>query len=105
MFPTDYWQVIFNPSVFVRVPHMVLASYLIVAFVVGAVGAWHLLRGARHASGRARCSPWRCGWRRSWRRCRSCMGDMHGLNTLEHQPAKIAAMEGDWEPSGPTARR
>ena len=39
MFPTDYWQVVFNPSVFVRVPHMVLASYLSVAFIVGAVGA------------------------------------------------------------------
>ena len=45
MFPTDYWQVVFNPSVFVRVPHMVLASYLIVAFIVGGVGAFHLLRG------------------------------------------------------------
>ncbi len=37
LFPTDYWKVIFNPSVFVRVPHMVLASYLIVAFIIGGV--------------------------------------------------------------------
>ena len=42
--PTDWWAIIFNPSVFVRFPHMILASYLAVAFVVGATGAWHLLR-------------------------------------------------------------
>jgi cytochrome d ubiquinol oxidase subunit I len=99
MFPTDYWQVIFNPSVFVRVPHMVLASYLIVAFIVGGVGAWHMLRG--HATPAvhkmfsmamwmaAIVAPLQIG-----------MGDLHGLNTLKYQPMKIAAMEGDWEPSG-----
>ena len=42
--PASWLHVIFNPSMFVRFPHMVLASYLAVAFVVGAVGAWHLLR-------------------------------------------------------------
>ena len=100
MFPTNYWQVVFNPSVFVRVPHMVLASYLIVAFIVGGVGAWHMLRG-RHTAAvhkmfsmamwmAAVVAPLQIG-----------MGDLHGLNTLEYQPMKIAAMEGDWEPSGP----
>ena len=100
MFPTDYWQVIFNPSVFLRVPHMVLASYLIVAFIVGAVGAYHLVRGRATPAVKkmfsmamwmaAIVAPLQIG-----------MGDLHGLNTLEHQPMKIAAMEGDWEPSGP----
>jgi cytochrome d ubiquinol oxidase subunit I len=100
MFPTDYWQVIFNPSVFVRVPHMVLASYLIVAFIVGGVGAWHMLRGNATPAVKkmfsmamwmaAIVAPLQIG-----------MGDIHGLNTLKHQPMKIAAMEGDWEPSGP----
>ncbi len=100
MFPTDYWQVVFNPSVFVRVPHMVLASYLIVAFIVAGVAAWHLLHGRQTAAVRkmfsmamwmaAIVTPLQIG-----------MGDLHGLNTLEHQPMKIAAMEGDWDPSGP----
>jgi cytochrome bd ubiquinol oxidase subunit I len=100
MFPTDYWKVIFNPSVFVRAPHMVLASYLIVAFIVSGVAAFHLLRGRSTPAVRTMFSmamwmavivaPIQIG-----------MGDLHGLNTLEHQPMKIAAMEGDWEPSGP----
>ena len=100
MYPTDYWKVIFNPSVFVRVPHMVLASYLVVAFIVGGVGAWHMLHGRGTPAVRkmfsmamwmaAIVAPLQIG-----------MGDLHGLNTLEHQPMKIAAMEGDWTPSGP----
>ena len=100
MVPTDYWHVIFNPSVFVRVPHMVLASYLVVAFIVAGVAAWHMLRGSGTPAVRkmfsmamwmaATVAPLQIG-----------MGDLHGLNTLEHQPMKIAAMEGDWAPSGP----
>jgi len=95
--PTNWMEIIFNPSVFVRFPHMILASYLSVAFVVGAVGAWHLLRNSTNAQARvmfgmamwmaAIVAPLQIG-----------MGDLHGLNTLEHQPAKIAAMEGSWEP-------
>ncbi len=100
MVPTDYWQVIFNPSVFVRVPHMVLASYLIVAFIVGAVGAYHLLRGRGTPAVRTMFSM------AMWMAAivaplQIAMGDLHGLNTLEHQPMKIAAMEGDFDPSGP----
>ena len=100
MVPTDYWQVIFNPSFFVRLPHMVLASYLCVAFAVGAVGAYHLLRNRRNEATRTMFSM------AMWMAVlvaplQILMGDMHGLNTLEHQPAKIAAMEGDFEASGP----
>ena len=100
MFPTDYWQVVFNPSVFVRVPHMVLASYLIVAFIVGAVGAYHLLCGRATPAVRTMFSM------AMWMAAivaplQIAMGDIHGLNTLEHQPMKIAAMEGDWDASGP----
>jgi cytochrome d ubiquinol oxidase subunit I len=100
MFPTDYWQVVFNPSVFVRVPHMVLASYLIVAFIVGSVGAYHLLRGRATPAVRTMFSM------AMWMAAivaplQIAMGDIHGLNTLEHQPMKIAAMEGDFDPSGP----
>jgi cytochrome d ubiquinol oxidase subunit I len=98
--PENYWQIIFNPSFFVRFPHMVLASYLSVAFVVGAVGGYHLLRNSRNPAARTMFSM------AMWMAAivapmQIAMGDLHGLNTLEHQPAKIAAMEGDFEPSGP----
>jgi cytochrome d ubiquinol oxidase subunit I len=100
MFPTDYWQVVFNPSVFVRVPHMVLASYLIVAFIVGGVGAWHMLRG--HATPAVHKMFSMAMWMAALvAPLQIAMGDLHGLNTLRYQPMKIAAMEGDWEPSGP----
>ncbi len=99
MYPTDFLKVIFNPSVFVRVPHMILASYLTVAFIVGGVGAWHLLHGRATPAVRKMFSM------AMWLAVvvaplQIAMGDLHGLNTLEHQPMKIAAMEGDWAPSG-----
>ena len=100
MFPIDYWQVIFNPSVFVRVPHMVLASYLVVALIVSGVAAWHLLHGRSTPALRTMFSM--AMWMATLvAPLQIAMGDMHGLNTLEHQPMKIAAMEGDWDPSGP----
>ena len=100
MFPTDFWQVVFNPSVFVRVPHMVLASYLVVAFIVSGVAAWHMLRGRGTPAVRTMFSM--AMWMATIvAPMQIAMGDLHGLNTLEHQPMKIAAMEGDWEPSGP----
>ena len=100
MVPTDYWQVVFNPSFLVRLPHMVLASYLCVAFVVSAVGAYHLLRSRHNEAARTMFSM------AMWMAVlvaplQIVMGDMHGLNTLQYQPAKIAAMEGDFDPSGP----
>ncbi|WP_428484756.1 cytochrome ubiquinol oxidase subunit I [Rhodopila sp.] len=100
MYPTDYWQVIFNPSVFGRVPHMVLASYLVVAFIVSGVAAWHMLHDRATPAVRKMFSM------AMWMAAivaplQIAMGDIHGLNTLEHQPMKIAAMEGDWTPSGP----
>ena len=67
--PADWWQIVFNPSFPYRYVHLVLAAYLTTAFVVGGVGAWHLLQGHWDAPSRG-CSRWRCGWRRSWRRCR-----------------------------------
>ena len=100
MVPTDYWQVVFNPSFLYRLPHMVLASYLSVAFVVAAVGAYHLLRSRFNEAARTMFSM------AMWMAVlvaplQIAMGDAHGLNTLIHQPAKIAAMEGDFENSGP----
>ncbi|GAC1477682.1 MAG: cytochrome ubiquinol oxidase subunit I [Acetobacteraceae bacterium] len=95
--PESWLDIIFNPSMFVRFPHMILASYLAVAFVVGATGAWHLLRDRTNA--RARTMFGMAMWMAALvAPAQIAMGDIHGLNTLEHQPAKIAAMEGSWEP-------
>ena len=100
--PQSWLHIIFNPSFHVRFPHMVLASYLSVAFVVGATGAWHLLRDRRAdraVSPQARLMFSMAMWMAAIvAPAQIVMGDLHGLNTLEHQPAKIAAMEGSWEP-------
>jgi len=101
--PADWLAIIFNPSFFVRLPHMVIASYLSVAFVVGAVGAYHMLRdhavfgGPRHPAAAKMFSM--AMWMAAFvAPLQIVMGDIHGLNTLKYQPAKIAAMEGDWTP-------
>ena len=94
--PTDWLAIIFNPSFFVRLPHMVIAAYLSVAFFVGAAGAWHLLRDRGNIAARTMFSM--AMWMATIvAPVQIVMGDMHGLNTLHHQPAKIAALEGDWE--------
>jgi cytochrome d ubiquinol oxidase subunit I len=94
--PADWWAIIFNPSFPYRLVHTVLAAYLTTAFAVGGVGAFHLLRNNRNVPARLMFSM------AMWMAVivtpiQIAAGDMHGLNTLEHQPAKIAAMEGDFE--------
>ncbi|MGA9572398.1 MAG: cytochrome ubiquinol oxidase subunit I, partial [Lysobacterales bacterium] len=94
--PESWLGVIFNPSFGYRFVHMVLAAYLTTAFVVGAVGAWHLLKDGSNKPARimlgmavlmaALVAP-----------SQLLVGDMHGLNTQEYQPAKVAAMEGHFE--------
>ncbi|MCC6470571.1 MAG: cytochrome ubiquinol oxidase subunit I [Alphaproteobacteria bacterium] len=93
--PADWFAVIFNPSFPYRLAHMVLAAYLTTAFVVGAVGAWHLLRDSYNQPARVMFSM--AMWMAALvAPIQLVAGDLHGLNTLEHQPAKIAAMEGHW---------
>jgi cytochrome d ubiquinol oxidase subunit I len=94
--PADWWQIVFSPSFPYRLVHMVIASYLSVAFVVGAVGAFHLLRDAQNQAAPLMFSM------AMWMAVvvapiQILVGDQHGLNTLEYQPAKVAALEGDWE--------
>jgi cytochrome d ubiquinol oxidase subunit I len=94
--PMDWWAVIFNPSFPYRFVHMVLAAYLTTAFVVGGVGAWHLLRDRYNQAARTMFSM--AMWMAALvAPLQIVAGDLHGLNTLEHQPAKIAAMEGHFE--------
>lgn len=94
--PADWWAVIFNPSFPFRLVHMVLAAYLTTAFVVGAVGAWHLLRDRRNESAALMLSM--AMWMATLvAPLQIIAGDLHGLNTLAHQPAKVAALEGHWE--------
>ncbi|MBY4894802.1 cytochrome ubiquinol oxidase subunit I [Rhodobacteraceae bacterium N5(2021)] len=98
-FATDWWAIIFNPSMPYRFAHMLLASGLTVAFLIAGVSAFRWLIGDRSRDAR---TALKVGVTIG-----AClipvqiyMGDMHGLNTLEHQPQKIAAMEGIWE-TGP----
>ncbi|TJZ85149.1 cytochrome ubiquinol oxidase subunit I [Paracoccus hibiscisoli] len=99
--PTDFWQVIFNPSFPYRLMHTVTAAYLTTAFIVGGVAALHLLR---HRHRRDRVSPatrtmfsmamWMAA---IFAPVQIVLGDFHGINTLEHQPAKVMAIEGHFE--------
>ena len=94
--PVDWFKIVFNPSFPYRLVHMLLAAYLTTALVVGAVGAWHLLRD-RHNEG-ARLMFSMAMWMAAVvAPVQIVAGDLHGLNTLEHQPAKVAAMEGHFE--------
>src|SRR3979411_747714 len=97
----SWLQVIFNPSFPYRLVHMVLAAYLTTALVVGAVGAYHLLRDRHLAGPRVMFSM--AMWMATLvAPIQILAGDQHGLNTLEHQPVKIMAMEGhfDSHPNG-----
>ncbi len=97
--PGDSWAtIVFNPSFPYRLVHTVLASYLTTALVVGAVGGWHLLRGASNPGAR-RMFAMAMGMIVVVAPLQIVAGDEHGLNTLKYQPAKVLAMEGDFEPS------
>ena len=96
--PVDWFAVVFNPSFPYRLAHMATAAFLATAFFVGASAAWHLLRGRDNPAIRKMLSM------AVWMALivapvQAFIGDLHGLNTLKYQPAKIAAMEGHWDNS------
>lgn len=94
--PIDWWKAVFNPSFPYRLVHMVLAAYLTTAFVVGGVGAFHLLRDPKQEGARVMFSM--AMWMATIvAPIQIFAGDQHGLNTLEHQPAKVMAMEGHYQ--------
>jgi cytochrome bd ubiquinol oxidase subunit I len=100
VYPADWFAIIFNPSFPYRLAHMLNASFLTAGFVVLAVGARHLLAGRNLEEARtmlrmavsltAVLAP-----------LQLVIGDQHGLNTLAHQPTKIAAIEAHWDGSKP----
>nr|WP_264622181.1 cytochrome ubiquinol oxidase subunit I [Psychrobacter arcticus] len=99
LYPTNWLEIIFNPSFPYRYAHMMTAAFLTTAFVIGGIGAYYL-QSKKHVEHRKHgrvmlgmamvmaifVAP-----------VQVLIGDMHGLNTLEHQPVKVAAMEGLWE--------
>ena len=95
--PADWWAVIFNPSFPYRLAHTLTAAYLTTAFVVGGVGAWHLLRGRADNHGVRTMFSMAMWMAALVAPVQIVLGDPHGLNTLEHQPAKVMAMEGHFQ--------
>jgi cytochrome d ubiquinol oxidase subunit I len=95
-YPVDWWRIVFNPSFPYRFVHMVTACYLTTAFVVIGVSAWQLRRQRADATARKAMSMglWLVFLLAP---AQVVIGDLHGLNTLAHQPAKIAAIEANWE--------
>ncbi|HUR43297.1 MAG TPA: cytochrome ubiquinol oxidase subunit I [Aestuariivirga sp.] len=92
----NWLEIIFNPSFPYRLAHMLNASYLTTSFLVAGISAWYLLKNrdvelARHAFSLA------MGMALVLAPLQLLIGDLHGLNTLKHQPLKIAALEGRWE--------
>ncbi len=95
-YATDWWAIVFNPSMPYRFAHMMIASFLTVSFLIAGVSAFRLLIGGETK-----------GVKSALRSAivaaallipvQIYVGDIHGLNTKEYQPAKIAAMEGVWE--------
>jgi cytochrome d ubiquinol oxidase subunit I len=92
---TDWWAIIFNPSMPYRLAHMLLASGLTVSFVIAGIAAFRYIRGDRKESVRTQI---RVGltFAALLIPIQIYAGDLHGLNTKEYQPAKVAAMEGNW---------
>ncbi|MBX9757472.1 MAG: cytochrome ubiquinol oxidase subunit I [Beijerinckiaceae bacterium] len=94
--PESWFAIIFNPSFPFRLAHMVLAAFLTTAFAVGAAGAYRLLRDNRDVAAQTMFSM--AMWMAALvTPVQIFAGDLHGINTLHHQPAKVAAMEGLYE--------
>ena len=95
--PAGSWlDIIFSPSFPYRLAHTVSAAYLTTAFIVGGVGAFHLLRDRQNPRARTMFSM--AMWMAAFvAPLQIVLGDLHGLNTLEHQPVKVMAMEGHYQ--------
>jgi len=94
--PVDWLEIVFNPSFPYRLLHMVTAAYLTTALVVGATGAWHLMKDNANAQARTMFAM-AMGMIVVTAPLQLFFGDQHGLNTFQHQPAKVMALEGHFE--------
>lgn len=95
-FAANWLEIIFNPSFPYRLAHMVTASYLTTSFVIAGISAWYLLNGRQLDMAKPAFSL-AMGIALVLAPLQLAIGDFHGLNTLKHQPLKIAALEGRWE--------
>jgi cytochrome bd ubiquinol oxidase subunit I len=95
----SWLAIIFNPSLPYRLAHTLSAAYLTTAFIVGGVGAWHLLKDRSNPPNpRTRLMFSMAMWMAAIvAPVQIVLGDLHGLNTLEHQPVKVMAMEGHYQ--------
>ncbi|MGB0833023.1 MAG: cytochrome ubiquinol oxidase subunit I [Psychrobium sp.] len=95
-YPTDWWAIIFNPSFPYRLAHMLIASGLTASFLVAGITAYRLLKGDNK---KAPTKTLKISLTAAMilTTLQVYVGDLHGLNTLKHQPQKVAAMEGLWE--------
>ena len=93
---TSWLDVVFNPSFPYRFTHMLMASGLTCAFLVAGLSAWQLLRKLPNAS-TAKSLRFGLTLAALLIPLQIVVGDFHGLNTLQHQPQKVAAMEGVWD--------
>ena len=98
--PSSFSDVIFNPSFPYRLAHTVSAFYITTSFVVLGVAAYYLAR-QRHQETAGLMARMAVFFLAVMTPLQIFLGDAHGLNTLQYQPAKIAAMEGLWETSAP----
>lgn len=96
MLPVSWWQIIFNPSFPYRFAHMMVASLITASFVVAGLSAWRVIK---KVDGPATKKVLRVALIAAaiLTPTQILIGDLHGLNTFAHQPAKVAAMEGVWE--------
>jgi cytochrome d ubiquinol oxidase subunit I len=94
--PTDWMAVIFNPSFPYRLAHMLAAAFLATCLIIGGTGAYYLLKRKSVEHGRVMVGM-AVGLLALLAPAQLVIGDLHGLNTIEHQPRKVAAMEGHWE--------
>jgi cytochrome d ubiquinol oxidase subunit I len=101
-YPVDWLRVIFNPSFPFRFAHMMTAAYLTTSVVVLAVGARYLIAGKFTVEARTMMRMG-AGMVVILAPLQLVLGDLHGLNSLEHQPAKIAAIEAHWKDERPAA--
>jgi cytochrome d ubiquinol oxidase subunit I len=94
--PESWWSIVFNPSFPVRLAHMTLAAFITTCFVIGGISATYLLR-QRHREAAQLMLKLSVCFAAIAVPLQVVVGDLHGLKVRDHQPMKLAAIEGDWE--------